>query len=148
MSVSQQQAVVNALISDVHQEDGWLSDAQDARLRIEEGSRVHFCGEGSIDVSHIAEIAHVDAHEPSHASEVAPSDVPDVTPLTVNGQTLSVQYRKPSGPWVPVRMHSPITDDTLREATVFAQSLIPSVGAVNVRVLEVEQGVVINIHTF
>lgn len=150
MSISKQQAVISALVDDVHEEDGWLRNAQAARLRVEEGARVHFCGEGSIDIAGIAEIAATiaGASEITPATEVADGDVPDSTPLTVNGQTLSVQYRKPSGPWVPVRMHSPISDDTLREATAFARSLIASVGSVNVRVLEVEQGVVINIHTF
>ncbi len=49
--------IVKALTADVHNEDGWLSDAQDARLEIEQDGRVYFNGEGSIDLNHIAEIA-------------------------------------------------------------------------------------------
>jgi len=47
-----------ALIADVHEEDGWLSDAQNAQLDTTwSGDAVSFCGEGSIDLSHVASIA-------------------------------------------------------------------------------------------
>ena len=47
-----------ALLADVHEKDGWLSDAQHAQLDTTwSGDAVTFCGEGSIDLSHIASIA-------------------------------------------------------------------------------------------
>lgn len=44
-----------ALMEQVHDTEGWLSDAQYANLAILDESVV-FCGEGSIDVSHMVSI--------------------------------------------------------------------------------------------
>ena len=53
-----QERLIEALSDDIHQEDGWLSDAQNARLEWDEDNQaVLFHGEGSIDLAHIAEIA-------------------------------------------------------------------------------------------
>lgn len=50
--------IVALLAADGNDECGWLSDAQDARLEWDEDNRaIRFCGEGSIDVGHIASIA-------------------------------------------------------------------------------------------
>lgn len=50
--------LIEALSDDVHQEDGWLSDAQTARLEWDEDNQaIRFHGEGSIDLAHLAEIA-------------------------------------------------------------------------------------------
>lgn len=49
--------IAKALIADVHNEDGWLSDAQEARLEVQADGSVYFHGEGTIDINHIAEIA-------------------------------------------------------------------------------------------
>ena len=46
--------IAEALTADVHNEDGWLSSAQSADLHVGSGDEVFFCGEGSIDVSHVA----------------------------------------------------------------------------------------------
>lgn len=49
--------IVAALASEVDDEDGWLSDAQDARPEWDENNQaIHFCGEGSIDVGHLVSI--------------------------------------------------------------------------------------------
>ena len=50
------QAAVEALEQEVHSDTGWLSDAQDAQLRVSYDSAVEFCGEGSIDLNHIVSI--------------------------------------------------------------------------------------------
>ena len=48
---------VKALIEDTHEDDGWLSDAQDAGLEADLWSgTIHFCGEGAIDVNHLVSI--------------------------------------------------------------------------------------------
>lgn len=47
---------VEALEQDVHNEDGWLSDAQYADLRVGYDGTVEFCGEGSIDLNHLVSI--------------------------------------------------------------------------------------------
>lgn len=47
---------VEALEQEVHSEHGWLSDAQDAQLRVSYDSAVEFCGEGSIDLHHLVSI--------------------------------------------------------------------------------------------
>lgn len=45
------------LASEVDDSLGWLSDAQDAQLWWDESSQtISFCGEGSIDVSHLVSI--------------------------------------------------------------------------------------------
>jgi hypothetical protein len=49
--------VVARLSEDVNAEDGWLSDAQNARPEWHESSKaVYFCGEGSVDVGHMVSI--------------------------------------------------------------------------------------------
>lgn len=46
--------IVRDLLGRVHNEYEWLSDAQGAQLEVESfDSSVRFCGEGSIDVSHM-----------------------------------------------------------------------------------------------
>lgn len=46
-----------ALARDVDSPHGWLSDAQNAQLEYDEfNSSIRFCGEGSIDLSHMIEI--------------------------------------------------------------------------------------------
>lgn len=47
---------VEALEQEVHSDTGWLSNAQDAQLRVTYYSEVDFCGEGSIDLNHIVSI--------------------------------------------------------------------------------------------
>lgn len=47
---------VEALEQEVHSEYGWLSDAQDAQLRVSYDKTVEFCGEGSIDLAHLVSI--------------------------------------------------------------------------------------------
>lgn len=49
--------IAEALVTDAHADDGWLSDAQTARLSVNTEGSVSFCGEGSIDVAHVASIA-------------------------------------------------------------------------------------------
>lgn len=49
--------IAEALVADAHADDGWLSDAQTARLSVNTEGSVFFCGEGSIDVAHVASIA-------------------------------------------------------------------------------------------
>lgn len=49
--------VIARLADDVHAEDGWLSDAQDAQLEWNRGGEfVYFCGEGTVDVAHMVSI--------------------------------------------------------------------------------------------
>lgn len=48
--------IIGEIILGVHDEHGWLSDAQDAQLEVDEWGTVFFCGEGSIDVRHLVEI--------------------------------------------------------------------------------------------
>lgn len=48
--------VLEALEQDVHSEDGWMSDAQEANLRVSYDGMVEFCGEGSIDLNHMISI--------------------------------------------------------------------------------------------
>lgn len=47
---------VEALDQDIHNEYGWLSDAQHAQLRSSYDGTVEFCGEGSIDLHHLVSI--------------------------------------------------------------------------------------------
>lgn len=49
--------IAEALVADAHADDGWLSDAQTAQLNVNSDGSVSFCGEGSIDVAHVASIA-------------------------------------------------------------------------------------------
>lgn len=49
--------VAEVLADTVNDDDGWLSDAQNADLNLEEDSFVEFSGYGSIDIQHIASIA-------------------------------------------------------------------------------------------
>lgn len=46
-----------ALITTARDEDGWASDMQDAQLRLVNDGWVAFCGEGAVDIRHIAEHA-------------------------------------------------------------------------------------------
>lgn len=46
---------IQALTNTVHDEDGWLSDAQEAQLYVV-GEYVFFCGEGSIDLGHLVSL--------------------------------------------------------------------------------------------
>lgn len=48
--------IQEALEQDVHSDDGWLSDAQNANLRVQYDGTVEFCGEGSIDLKHLIAI--------------------------------------------------------------------------------------------
>lgn len=54
-------AVADALAATASDEDGWLSDAQMADPQVDGNSFVSFCGEGTIDLHHIAEIAEREA---------------------------------------------------------------------------------------
>lgn len=55
---SKREELIRALAADVHDEYGWLSDAQTARLQWDATTQaVHFHGEGSLDVGHIVAIA-------------------------------------------------------------------------------------------
>lgn len=53
-----------ALITTARDEDGWASDMQDAQLRLVDDEWVAFCGEGAVDIQHIAE----------HAARIARGD--------------------------------------------------------------------------
>lgn len=56
--MSKQSEFIKALLDDSDSEYGWLSDAQDADLDASYSfNSISFCGEGSIDVAHIASIA-------------------------------------------------------------------------------------------
>lgn len=55
---SKREELIEALAAGVHEGDGWMSDAQNAQLEWDGPNRViHFCGQGSIDVGHLAAIA-------------------------------------------------------------------------------------------
>ena len=52
--MSLREELVATLAEDVHEECGWLSDAQDAQLAYDPfNEAVQFCGEGSIDLGHL-----------------------------------------------------------------------------------------------
>lgn len=46
-----------ALVADMHSHEGWASDMQTAGPHSFDGEWVGFCGQGSVDVRHIAEYA-------------------------------------------------------------------------------------------
>lgn len=48
--------MVEALEQEVHSDEGWLSDAQNAQLRVTYDQNVEFLGGGSIDLNHIVSI--------------------------------------------------------------------------------------------
>jgi len=65
-----EEAVIERLASEVDDDCGWLSDAQNARPEWDAGNRsVRFCGEGSIDVGHmvsiVLEAVFGESHEPT-----------------------------------------------------------------------------------
>lgn len=49
--------LVAAAAADIHEEFGWLSDAQHAQLDYDASSKsIHFCGDGSIDLGHLVSL--------------------------------------------------------------------------------------------
>ena len=69
-----EEAVIERLASEVDDDCGWLSDAQNARPEWDAGNRsVRFCGEGSIDVGHmvsiVLEAVFGENHQPTEGQE-------------------------------------------------------------------------------
>lgn len=83
------EAAVRALIADMDDPEGWLSDAQSARLHAQSHAEVAFCGEGSIDVQHAVDIA-IDAYTAKLREGMSderdhPSNWPDGAPWLERG---------------------------------------------------------------
>lgn len=69
--MSDHDEAVLRLASTAFDDDGWMSDAQDAQLEWDgNGQTLHFCGEGSIDVGHAVSIALADRGKPQVTDEM------------------------------------------------------------------------------
>ena len=69
--MSEHDEAVLRLASTAFDDDGWMSDAQDARLEWDgNGQTLHFCGEGSIDVGHAVSIILADQGKPQITNEM------------------------------------------------------------------------------
>lgn len=57
--------IVHALAQEVDDDTGWLSDAQHAQLEYDElNNSIRFCGEGSIDLGHLASLVMLEIEKP------------------------------------------------------------------------------------
>lgn len=103
--------IAEALVADAHADDGWLSDAQTAQLNVNSDGSVSFCGEGSIDVAHVASIAVAALREAGMLTEteweyqcrLADNPWTEVADRT-HGVNCSgtMRRRRKAGPWEPV----------------------------------------------